>query len=232
MNRQKNIERFENLMANVKREGMDKLMDYIRNETDFYTAPASSRFHLSCEGGLLQHSLNVYDLLASKANMSPTWASIIADAGEDAQILCPLLHDLCKTNFYIVDYKNQKTYDPEKVKRADRFQIKHDNNGHFIWETVPIYAIKDQLPYGHGEKSVMLIEQFIKLTEQERFAIRWHMGFSEDKSMHQVLKQAMEKYPFILALNEADNEAAILWENTDGNKLVKTESDFEEAESI
>lgn len=235
MNRQENIKRFEELMGKVNRDGMDELMKYIR-ESDFYSAPASTRFHLSCEGGLLQHSLNVYDCLLNKAKHSSTWACILADAGAEALILCPLLHDLCKTHFYAVDFKNQKTYDQEKVKAAERWQVKHDNNGDFIWETVPCYTVNDKVPYGHGEKSVMMIEQFIKLTGPERFAIRWHMGFTEPKELHQQVGQAMEKYPLVLALHEADQEASALLEGTDGNKLIvpaeQKECDFQDAESI
>ena len=215
MNRQENIKRFEELMGKVNRDGMDELMKYIR-ESDFYSAPASTRFHLSCEGGLLQHSLNVYDCLLNKAKHSPTWACILADAGAEALILCPLLHDLCKTHFYAVDFKNQKTYDQEKVKAAERWQVKHDNNGDFIWETVPCYTVNDKVPYGHGEKSVMMIEQFIKLTGPERFAIRWHMGGwdlpYQSQEMTGSQKRARELTPLITLIHTADAMAADMME--------------------
>lgn len=94
MNNTSNIKRFEDLMNQVTREGKDALMDYIRNKSDFYTAPASTRFHLSTEGGLLQHSLNVYDSLQRKKD-NATWGGILEAAGPDALIICPLLHDLC-----------------------------------------------------------------------------------------------------------------------------------------
>ncbi len=168
MNTQENVKRFEELLNQVEREGMPQLLEYIR-KSDFYTAPASTRFHLSTEGGLLQHSLNVYDCLQRKKENS-TWACILEDAGKDALILCPLLHDLCKTHFYKIDYKNQKTYDPEKVKAAERWQVKKDNAGAFIWESVPCYTVDDRVPYGHGEKSVMMIEQFMRLTGPARNA--------------------------------------------------------------
>ena len=236
MNRQENIMIFEELMGKVKRDGKHDLMDYIR-ESDFYTAPASTKFHLSCEGGLLQHSLNVYECLMNKATSNPTWGRVLLDAGNESLIICALLHDLCKTNFYEIDYKNQKTYDPEKVNSADRYQVKRDNKGSFIWETVPCYTVNDKVPYGHGEKSVMMIEQFMRLTGQERFAIRWHMGFSEHPAMHLQLGQAMEKYPLILALHEADQEASVLLEGKDGNKVDTPANQgyscgFEEAENL
>ena len=236
MNREKNIERFEELMGRVSRAGKEELMKYIR-ESDFYTAPASSRFHLSCEGGLLQHSLNVYDCLVNKKqNLTYQFLWLVED---ESLIICALLHDLCKTNFYTIDFKNQKTYDPEKVKAADRFQVKHDNKGNFIWETVPVYTVDDKVPYGHGEKSVMMIEQFMRLTATERYAIRWHMGYTEPKELYTQLRQAMEKYPLILALHEADLEASVLMEDTSGNKIVTfadqatgCECDFQEANAI
>lgn len=166
-------------------------------------------------------------------------------AGNDALIICPLLHDLCKTHFYKIDFKNQKTYDPEKVLAAERWQVKKDNAGSFIWESVPCYTVDDRVPYGHGEKSVMMIEQFMRLTGPERFAIRWHMGFSEPKELHLQLTQAMGKYPLILALHEADQEASTLMEDEKDNKAWPTEKaedsaqekpaagcDLEDAEAI
>lgn len=231
MNNTNNIKRFEELMNRVNREGKNALMDYIR-KSDFYTAPASTRFHLSCEGGLLQHSLNVYECLQVKAQASPTWSRILNEAGTEALIICPLLHDLCKTYFYKIDFKNQKTYDPEKIAAAERWQVKRDNAGAFIWESVPCYTVDDRVPYGHGEKSVMMIEQFMRLTGPERFAIRWHMGFSEPKEMHLQLTQAMSKYPLILALHEADQEASILFEDEKGNKEARPAEELEKKDPV
>lgn len=208
---EENIQRFEELLNSVKRDGTDKLMRYIRNSTDFYKAPASTKFHLACEGGLLQHSLNVYDCLVAKRN-NPVWKDVLKDIPDDSLILIALLHDLCKANFYAEGTKNQKTYDPEKVKAAENWQVKHDAQGDFIWETVKTYQVDDQLPLGHGEKSVMLIQCYIRLTMQEVMAIRWHMGFSEAKENWNTLGSAMEKYPIVLATNEADLEASKLLE--------------------
>lgn len=215
-----NIKRFENLMSTVTREGVVELMEYIKNKTDFYTAPASTQFHLACEGGLLQHSLNVYDCLVAKKE-SPIWKKLLEAIPDESLVIMALLHDLCKVNFYVKGTKNQKTYDPEKVAGADNWQIKHDDMGDFIWETVLRYEIKDQMPLGHGEKSVMLINCFMKLKTPEIFAIRWHMGFSEEKSQYKAVGEAMEKYPIVLALHEADLEASKLLEDVSGNKEEK-----------
>lgn len=212
-----NKELFEELMDQVDREGKEELMEYIR-KSDFYTAPASTRFHLSCEGGLLQHSLNVYRCLQQKVESSFIWKKMLADVPAESLIICGLLHDLCKTYFYKADYKNQKTYDPDKVAAAESWQVKRDNGGAFVWEQASYYTVDDQIPYGHGEKSVMMIEQFMRLTGQERYAIRWHMGYSEPKEAYQQLSQAMDKYPLVLALQEADQEASCLLEEEKGNK--------------
>ena len=101
--REENIKRFENLLNSIPREGkrenLDALMNYIRKHTDFYTAPASTKYHLSCEGGLLQHSLNVYDCLVAKKQHSPVWSKVLADVPNESLIISALLHDLCKVNF-------------------------------------------------------------------------------------------------------------------------------------
>jgi len=216
--REENIERFESLMATITRDGKEELMDYIKNKTDFYMAPASTMFHLSCDGGLLQHSLNVYDCLMAKKE-SPVWKKVFEDIPEESLIIMSLLHDLCKVNFYVKGTKNQKTYEPEKVAAAENWQVKHDDKGDFIWETVLRYEIDDKMPLGHGEKSVMLINCFMKLKVYEIFAIRWHMGYAEEKSQYKALGEAMEKFPIVLALHEADLEASKIMEDTAGNKI-------------
>lgn len=204
------VEKFEKLLLDTKRDGMDRLLEFIR-KSDFYKAPASTRFHSCHEGGLLEHSMNVYSCLISKKD-NPTWAEYMNKLEEDSLVIVALLHDLCKTYFYKKDFKNQKTYDAEKVNAADRSQIKRDNNGSFIWETVPCYTVEDKIPYGHGEKSVMMVEEYIKLKPIERYAIRWHMGWSEPKESYNALGKVMGKYPLVLALHEADQEATYLME--------------------
>jgi len=208
---EENIEKFEKLLNTVRRDGVEKLLHYIQKNTDFYKAPASTKFHLACAGGLLQHSLNVYECLIAKRESS-VWKDVLKDIPDESLIIIALLHDLCKANFYTEGTKNQKTYDPEKVAAAEAWQRKHDAQGDFIWETVKTYQVDDQLPLGHGEKSVMLIQCYIRLTMQEVMAIRWHMGFSEAKENWNMLGSAMEKYPIVLAIHEADLEASKLLE--------------------
>ena len=199
---QKDIERFESLLLSCGRDGMDKLIEFIR-KSDFYTAPASTRFHNCHEGGLLEHSLNVYDCLCSKKE-SGIWQSILDQISNESMIIIALLHDLCKTYTYEIEYKNKKVYSDHGKKS--------DSNGRFDWETVPGYTVNDRFPYGHGEKSVMMIEQFIKLVPFERYAVRWHMGFTEPKENWNTLSSAIRLYPLILAIHEADLEATYLLE--------------------
>lgn len=217
--RQEEMKEFESLLLSTERPGVENLITYIR-ASDFYTAPASTKYHGAFMGGLLHHSLEVYRCLVRKTSISNynIWRDVLKEElkdkeGNDSIIICGLLHDLCKTHFYTTELKNQKNYDPSVVAAADRRQVKHDTNGDFIWETVPVYAVDDKVPYGHGEKSVMMIEKYINLTPMERYAIRWHMGFSEPKEHYNVLSAAIEKYPFILAVYEADMEAAYVTED-------------------
>ena len=198
-----NIDRFEQLLMSTNRTGTDKLIEFLR-KSDFYIAPASTKYHLSCEGGLLQHSLNVYDALISKVKNNPTWQQ---DFNPASLIVTALLHDLCKTYFYVSEVKNRKVYKENGSKM--------DSNGRYDWESYMGYTIEDQFPYGHGEKSVMMIEQFIRLSPEERYAIRWHMGFSEPKENWNSLGKTYEKYPLALALSEADLEATYLMEKED-----------------
>ena len=199
-----NIETYESLLKSTNRDGIDKLIEFIR-KSDFYTAPASTRFHNCRESGLLEHSLNVYDCLLGKS-ASQVFKDVMVDfiSQGNSVVIVALLHDLCKTFMYEVELKNKKIYSDHGKKV--------DSQGRYDWETVPGYTVNDRVPYGHGEKSVMMIEQFIELTKAERFAIRWHMGFTEPKENYNALSAAMRMYPIILAVHEADLEATYMLE--------------------
>ncbi|MEG0457870.1 MAG: hydrolase, partial [Oscillospiraceae bacterium] len=172
----------------IKREGADKLLEYLQSSSsDFFVAPASLRFHGSYKGGLVEHSVNVYDCLKDYLSRERTKAIYEMDYDNEAVAIVSLLHDICKINCYIPGTRNVK-----------------DENG--VWKSVPNYDYKDDLPYGHGEKSVYIISGFMKLTRSEAFAIRYHMGFSgmEDKRS---IGDTFEKYPLSFALSTADMEA-------------------------
>ena len=181
-------EKFIKLLEETNRPGMDQLLEFLE-KSDFYTAPASTRFHGSKEGGLLEHSLKVYEILEQKmANNSLNYQT------DEATIrIVALLHDICKTNFYKVDYRNAK-------------------NSLGVWEKVPYYAVEDTIPYGHGEKSVMMISEYIKLTNEEKYSIRWHMGYTEPKEVYNTIGLAYRKYPLALLTHEADLEATCFFD--------------------
>ena len=152
------------LLKSTNRDGMEKLIEFLE-KSDFFKAPASTKYHGDFEGGLAEHSFKVYEILKEKV----AFAKI--NIPEDTIIISALLHDICKTNFYKIDYRNAK-------------------NSLGVWEKVPYYTIEDTIPYGHGEKSVMMLTEYIKLTNEEKYAIRWHMGFSEPKELYGTLGQA------------------------------------------
>lgn len=197
-----NVVLFEHLLRETKREGIEELITFIQ-KSDFYTAPASTRYHSCHEGGLLEHTLNVYRCLESKRD-NQTFYDVFRDVSEENVIISALLHDICKCYYYGSEIKNKKVYSERGTKL--------DSNGRYDWVSVPAYTVDDKIPYGHGEKSVMMIEQYIKLMPVERYSIRWHMGFTEPKEMYNVLSAAIRKYPFILALHEADIESTYLLE--------------------
>jgi hypothetical protein len=179
---------------NITRKGADKLLEYLLSENcDFFTAPSSTRFHGSYEGGLVEHSLNVYHCLKDYLTRQRTKDLYNMNFSDETIAIVSLLHDLCKINFYAVDYRNAK-------------------NEFGQWEKVPYYTIKDQLPYGHGEKSVYIISGFMRLSREEAFAIRYHMCFSgiEDKNS---IGRAFEMFPLAFAVSVADMEATYYLES-------------------
>lgn len=126
----------------IKREGADKLLDFLKNKSDFFTAPSSTRFHGAYEGGLVQHSVNVYHCLKDYLARQRVKDVYGMEYSEETIAIVSLLHDLCKVNFYTVDYRNAKNADG-------------------VWEKVPYYTISDSMPYGHGEKSVYIISGYL-----------------------------------------------------------------------
>lgn len=159
-------------ITDIHRKGALEFLEWLK-QSDFFTAPASSRYHLAVSGGLCQHSLNVYKRLKflvfsihqNQASFTPESIAVVS-----------LLHDVCKANMYKEMRRNQKTYDKEKVTKAEKDQIKHDSLGDYIWESIPSYEINEDFIFGHGEKSVYLINKFMKLTDEEAQAIRYHMS--------------------------------------------------------
>ena len=177
----------------IHREGSAELLDYLEHKSDFFTAPASARFHGSHAGGLCEHSVNVFRCLEAYLARERVKEVYGVDYPMESAAIAALLHDLCKIGCYKAGTRN----------------VKDDATGK--WEKVPTFFYEDKLPYGHGEKSVYIISGFMRLTRDEAMAIRWHMGFSgpEDSRM---VGQALSQYPLAFALATADMEASYFLE--------------------
>lgn len=171
----------------IHRPGSEKLLDFLlSHNSDFFKAPASARFHGNYEGGLVEHSLNVYDCLKDYLARTRVIETYSLNYNEETIAIVALLHDLCKINCYKKGTRNVK------------------ENGQ--WIQVPTYEFQDLLPYGHGEKSVYMISGYMRLTREEAFAIRYHMGFSGNEDARNV-GAAFEMFPLAFALSTADMEA-------------------------
>lgn len=190
-------EQFIELLKATGRENIDLLIEWLEKETDFFTAPASTKYHLSYEGGLLEHSLNVYYELMKECNVSNK--DILTSI-----IIVSLLHDICKANYYKLSYRNVKNKEGK-------------------WVQEPYYSVEDAEPLGHGEKSVILIQKFIKLTDEEIMAIRWHMGGFEAKDNYIYLSKAFNQSELALKLHIADLKATYLIENKESKESKEDE---------
>lgn len=189
-NKERFIEIYNSL---ITREGADKLLEYlISKHSDFFEAPASTRYHGAYDGGLVEHSLNVYDCLKAYLERQRVIEKYKLSYTDETIAITALLHDICKINIYKKGTRNVK-----------------DSNG--VWQSVLNYEFEDKLPYGHGEKSVYIITGFMKLSREEAFAIRYHMGFSGEENKRNI-GEALEAYPLALAVNIADMESAFLIE--------------------
>lgn len=188
-----NKERFIQIYkTQIKREGSEKLLEYLNSSScDFFEAPASTRFHGSYEGGLVEHSLNVYDCLKSYLQSERAQQMFQLSYSEESIAIVALLHDLCKVNCYKKGVRN----------------VKVDGK----WTQVDVFEYEDDMPYGHGEKSVYMISGYMRLTREEAFAIRYHMGFSGTEDMRNI-SSAFTMYPLAFALSTADMEATYLVE--------------------
>ena len=175
--------------AHITRPGADKLLAFLE-KSDFFLAPASTRFHLACRGGLLEHSLNVGRLMLRYSDEAP-----------ESLAICGLLHDLCKTNYYKESTRN----------------VKNEATGQ--WEKQPFFQVEDSFPYGHGEKSVYMIEQFFRLRAPEAMAIRWHMGGFDDavRGGSFAISDAYNRYPLAVKLHASDLIATYLMEQGTSN---------------
>jgi len=190
-----NKNRFMEIYKNhITREGADRLLTYLE-KSDFFTAPSSTRFHCSYEGGLCEHSLNVYDCLKDYLDRDFVKNRYNLNPSEEKIAIVSLLHDLCKVNTYVVSMRNKK-----------------DESGQ--WVQVPFYEFKEKFNYGsHGAKSIFIIQEFMKLEPDEQVAINCHMGAYDRMPGDFSLNNAYAQFPIALALHIADVESSVILEH-------------------
>ena len=181
-------ERFIELYTKyIKRPSSEELMKWLQ-ESDFFTAPASTRFHGCHPGGLCEHSVHVWEELVRLLKAYPE----VKVSGETAAIVT-LLHDLCKVGVYSIELRNKK------------------ENG--IWKSVPTYVFDEEFSYGgHGSKSVYLVQKYMALTDEEAVAINCHMGFADRPANDYMIGGAFEKFPLAWLVHVADESATYIRE--------------------
>jgi len=178
----------ETIRLYIKRDGIENLIEYL-GKSDFYTAPASRMYHSDYKGGLCDHSYTVFRELQNECN---------SDFTDETIAIVGLFHDICKVGYYGTEMRNTKN---------DKGQ----------WVKKPYYTIDDKLPLGHGEKSIIMLLSFIKLTVEEMMAIRWHMGGYEPKENWGASSRAYSEFPLAVLVHCADMKATYI-EETRGKK--------------
>lgn len=203
-----NKEKFLSYVESISREGFDKesLIKKLNN-SDFFEAPASTKYHLNCKGGLCQHSLNVYECLKSLVEVA--YKDIpFSPFEEDSLKIVGLFHDISKMNFYKVDQRNKKEYSPTGSKK--------DNYGNYDWVSESYYTVRDpedRFIFGtHGQNSERIISYFIPLSEAESSSIIHHHLGMDFKFEEQDISNIMKKYPLLILLHTADIISAYIKE--------------------
>ncbi len=189
------------ILKQTEKEGINNVIRYLEHQSDYFTAPASTAFHGNYQGGLAEHSLNVYNVAmkvkAAMVELKPELANRLSD---ESIAIVTLLHDICKTNIYKIERKNRKV------------------NG--VWVETDAYGVDySKFPLGHGEKSViMLLSLGFPLTKDEMLAIRWHMTAWElpfqSAEAKANLNIAKEQCPLLTLLQAADGLASAMMEVT------------------
>lgn len=199
---------FDLCRKHIQRKGVDELLNYLDTKTDFFTAPSSTKFHLNTPGGLCQHSLNVFEaamninqhLLLPKQQAGE---SVFAEPlSEESIAIAALFHDLCKCGLY---------HQTEKWKKDESNR----------WVSYIGYEVKDDFPFGHGEKSCYIINFYLKLHKEELLAIRWHMGMYDvsegGSSGRYAFYNACDASPLVLLMQMADMASSHWFEETTVN---------------
>lgn len=214
---QENKEKFSTGITNINRVGMKDLLNYLDEETNFFLSPASSNYHGNYDGGLCEHSLEVFHNIKLVSQIYNDYYSM------ETLGLIALLHDVCKINIYQKETKSRKVKDKEG-------NFVYDFRGKVKWEDYETYAIVDNLPLGHGEKSVIILQDFIKLTLEEKLAIRWHMGGYDDLTKTYIgnitANKAFSEHSIVTLLHMADLASIFLKPKNNEEKLTPEQLAF------
>lgn len=197
MSVEENKEKFKKLCSQwIKRDGLDKLLEWL-DTTDFYVAPASTRFHLMCEGGLCEHSINVFNRLCDEYKNEGIFDYKTQNATQELMeslAIVALFHDVCKANFYKFSERNVK-------------------NEYGEWAKVPYYTIENKsILVGHGYKSARIVNRYLDITDEEYMAIVHHMGYSAEDDIANI-SEIFRKSKLALLLHIADTKATFIDEN-------------------
>ena len=192
-------ERFIELLRSTGRQGIEEVVNYLE-KSGFFTAPASTKHHLSFEGGLMEHSMNVYDVaMALRGPIVAMKPGVGECLSEKSIVIAALLHDICKANTY---------------RKTKKWNMGDDGQ----WKQSDSYVTNySEMPVGHGEKSlVILLSLGLKLSVDEIVAIRWHMG-AWDLAMQSYeaksnINEASKRYPLLSLIQAADNMATHIME--------------------
>ena len=204
MLKEEKITFLETKLKETNRPGMDAVLDFLRS-TDFYTAPSSTAYHSNYDGGLLDHSILVYIMALRYRDVLIDMYPELADKLPVESItISTLLHDICKACFY------KKVIKWRKNPETD------------VWETYETYTIEDNFPIGHGEKSVIMLQNFgLQLSPEEMIAIRFHMGAWDGAMLTNDVKysysKALNTYPLMVLVQMADNSSSLLLEKQNKN---------------
>ena len=200
-----NKAQFMSLLSTINRPGMDRLIAFLE-QSDFFVAPASTKYHSCFKGGLCQHSLNVlYCLEQRLPQMERSFQGTFPTYSRETVLIVALLHDVSKAYYYEPTTKSQKVYNDYGSKAELGFK--------FDWQTSIGYNVVEPQCLPHAERSTNVVSKYIQLSKPEYLAIRWHMGFSEEKELHQYVRNAYKLHPLVFALNEADMEATYFIES-------------------
>lgn len=197
-------DKFDKAASHIKREGINELIMWLETETDFFKAPASTRFHGNYDGGLLEHSIHVVEFALTNYNYLLRYKPELQNLKESV-IIAAIFHDVCKVNQY--------KWGEEKWTKIP------DGRGGEKWASYKGYGFEDPLPMGHGEKSVYYISKHMELTTSEILAIRWHMGYSEPGTaldgLTKYAYQAASQDPLVKLIHAADVISVLLGDTID-----------------